>query len=407
MKSLSAPSRITIVGAGIAGYTMATSLVAGGFNGEVHLVDREPGCYDRPPLSKDLFTPGFSLDSLQFSSPEELADRGITSHFGTEVSAIDPDRTSISFADGRELTSDLIVLATGGAARNLSIPGANDPDVVTLRTLADAERISSKLIPGRRAVIIGAGLIGAELASALVAAEVHTTLIAPAELPLQRAVGDQMAQYLHNMHHSHGVTVLPSVPRVIERHGDQLSVSVESGESFPADLVVVSVGISPATSLAQAAGLHVDDGVIVDQDYRTSHARVFCIGDAARVITDNTSGHRHEHWEAAKIAGEAAALAITGERTAPTGCSWFWSDRYGVHVEVAGRLSGPGDTIVRPALPHPAFFLLSGEHLVGAGTIDDSQSVRAARRIIDKQIPVSAQQLADPNQSLRAMLRGS
>lgn len=407
MTSLSTSSSVTIVGAGIAGHTLATSLVARGLDGEIHLVDREPGTYDRPPLSKDLFSEDFSLESLQYSSSNDLATRGITTHFGTEVLAIDPDRSTISFADGRELSSDIIVLATGGNARTLSIRGADDPGVTTLRTLADAQHIRSHLTPGRRAVIIGAGLIGAELASALVAAGVDTTLVEPAELPLARAVGDHMARYLHTMHQSHGVRVVTSVPQTIERHGAQLAVTVESGEHLPADLVVVSVGISPATVLAERAGLRVDDGVIVDEDYRTSHPRVFCIGDAARVIAGDGSGHRHEHWEAAKIAGEAAAAAITEGHPEVSGCSWFWSDRYGVHVEVAGTLAGAGDTIVRPTHPHPAFFLLGGDQLVGAGTVDDSQTVRAARRIIDKRIAVSAEQLADPDLSLRALLRSS
>lgn len=396
---------VIVVGGGIAGYSAATRLRALGFAGPIDLVDRELSSYDRPPLSKDLFSPGFGLDGLSFATTDELAQQGITTHFGCSVISLESDDLSITFDNGTTLRGSAVVLATGGVPRTLSIPGADLQGVFSLRTFSDAEALRSAAKPNSHVMIVGAGLIGAELASSLNAAGVDTTLIEPAERPLSRAVGDVLAEYLHSMHAAHGVNVIQAAPISIEEEGDNLAVVLDSGQRLTGNAVVLSVGIVPDTSLAEMAGLEVDNGVIVDERYQTSALGVFCIGDVARTRREGELLQRHEHWEAAKLAGEAVAHSIMGLDPPETGASWFWSDRYGIHLESVGRLTGSGETIVRPTEPHPTFFLLDEGRLAGAASINDSQIVRAARRIIDRNIPVSREELADPSTSLREVLR--
>jgi NADPH-dependent 2,4-dienoyl-CoA reductase/sulfur reductase-like enzyme len=398
--------RVVIVGAGLAGYSAATELRALGHEGPITLVDGEPDAYDRPPLSKRLFDADLDLDSLSFATSEKLAEKRIDTVFGVRVDAIDPAAGTVTLGDGAVLAADTVLLTTGGRARALPVPGADLPRVHTLRTFTDAVAIRDAARPGMRAVVIGAGLIGAELASSLNQAGVRVTLIDPVTVPLIPAVGELLATTLHDLHTAHGVEVIVGVTQEIRQSRDGLTVIVADGPALPADVVVVGIGIVPDTTLARAAGLAVDDGIVVDDQYRTSAPNVFAAGDVARRRSaDGTLHRREEHWEAAQIAGRHAAHGILGLQVPARGAPWFWSDRHNVHLEATGRLTGPGDLVLRAVGAHPTVFLVDDGVVVGAAAIDDNTSIRAARRLIDQRIPVSLEDLADPTVSLRSLLK--
>lgn len=410
MSELGIPSRragrVVIVGGGLAGYSAAESLRSLGHDGSITIVDQEPEMYDRPPLSKKLFDEGFSIEAVAFASAQKLNEARIETRVGHAVAAIDPQAVSVILDTGEVIPADTILLATGGRARRLSIPGADAPEVHVLRTFADALSIRASVRPGRRVVVIGGGLIGAELVSSLRQAGAEVTLVDPVPVPMSQALGAVLADYLHDMHALNGVAVRLGAPVRIESSAEGVQVILESGERLPTELVVVGIGIIPNVELAIDAGLDVDDGVLVDEQHRTSAPNIFAVGDVARRRGDDGEVfRREEHWEAAQLGGRAAAAGMLGLPVPARGASWFWSDRHGIHLEVTGRLVGDGELVVRESEPHPSFFLLDEGSLVGAASIDDPNVVRAARRIIDQRIAVTAAELADPSVSLRALLK--
>ncbi|MBK0422022.1 FAD-dependent oxidoreductase [Leucobacter sp. CSA2] len=402
---------VLIIGAGLAGFSAATQLRALGHEAPIMIVDSEAGSYDRPPLSKKLFTEDFSLDRLAFATAEELAEKRIVPRFGAAAMTLDPATGEVGLDDGTMLRADTILLATGGRARRLPIPGADLPGVHVLRTWDDAVGLRSAVQPGSRVAVVGAGLIGAELASSLRDAGAEVTLVDPVPVPLVPAIGELLAARLHEMHAPRGIRVVTGMTRAFVEANGALAVEVDGAEGapiapIPADVIVVGVGIIPNTGLAEAAGLEVDNGIIVDERYRTSAARVYAAGDVARTRSaDGELERREEHWDAAQVSGKRVAAAILGEELPERGASWFWSDRHGIHLEATGRLSGTGEIVVRHGGEHPAVFLIEDGLLRGAAAIDDTQLVRAARRIIDQRIPVAAAELADSNVQLRSLLK--
>lgn len=398
--------RVVVVGGGLAGYSAANTLRALGHQGSITVVDPEPALYDRPPLSKHLFDEAFELDDLSFASEQALAERSLETRLGRRATALDPESLRVTLDDGSVLDADTVIISTGARARSLEIPGGDLPGVHVLRTYADALAIRHAVVEGSRVAVVGAGLIGAELASALCTAGARVSLIDPVEVPLVAVVGAHMATHLHGMHEARGITVRQGLTAAFERAGEALEVVLVSGERIAADLVVVGVGIVPNIEIAQSAGLDTDRGVLVDAEFRTSVDGIYAAGDVARRRDPDGTLHRpEEHWEAAQFDGQAVAHAVLGREAPARGTSWFWSDRHGVHLEAAGRLSGPGELVVRDGGEHPTVFLVHRGLLEGAASIDDAMTVRAARRLIDQRVPVSIDALADPAVALRSLLR--
>ena len=393
------PASVVIVGGGLAGYTLADALRRRDYAGTITIIDREPELYDRPPLSKAAFVGDSQLADLAFASQEALAARGIEARTGRTVTELVPG--GVITDDGQRSNGDAIVLATGGSARRLSFPGDDAPIVHTLRTFADAQRIRAGLRPGARALVVGAGLIGAELTASMRALDVEVTLIDPVEIPLAAAAGEHVARRLHAMHADRGVDTRITTLAELMPDGSAWVAVLADGSRLPIDLVVVGAGLIPDTRLAEAAGLEVDDGIVVDERHEARHG-VYAIGDVARTrAADGTLSRRAEHWEAAQLDALELAEVLVGGTPAPRGASWWWSDRYDAHVEGVGRMTGPGETLLRG--DHAALHLDDG-HLVGAVSIDDANLVRAARRIIDQRVPVSAAELTDPTIPLRRLL---
>ena len=422
---------VAIIGGGVAGFTVAQELRSRGFDGEITMV--EPGGlpYDRPPLSKDYLLGAQTLEQIQFQPREWFVENRVKliedSAVGVDAPAAGSanDQPTVRLSNGDAVAADRIVLATGGAARKLPVPGGELPEVLELRTRADADRLRDSVGEGTRIVVVGAGLIGAEAASTLLALGADVTLVEPAQPPLVPAVGPVLAEYLHAMHAEGGIDVIHSALARIQVDGAERVVTLTDGTQLRADQVLVGIGITPNTALAEAMGLEVNDGVVVDERQQTSNPAVFAVGDAARMRTD--AGEllpRAEHWENAMHSGARAAAAILGQDIPQQGAPWFWSDRHGVHVEGVGSLVP--QPVAHPA-PHPeagaadsaqyihrfnedgtpqATFLLNPDGtMAGCAAVDGGMTVRAARRIIDQGIVVPADALADPSVPLRRLAR--
>ncbi|WP_326731646.1 NAD(P)/FAD-dependent oxidoreductase [Streptomyces phaeochromogenes] len=405
---MSTPRRIVVVGAGLAGVSTCDALRAGGFDGDLLLLSAEDGLpYDRPPLSKDVLLGKARYEDLLLRPAAWYADNAVELRTGAVVTALRPAESAVELADGLRISADRVVLATGGTPRALPVEGGDDRAVHTLRTWDDALRLGERLLPGARVAVIGAGLIGAETAAAAAALGCRVTLIDPVPVPLAAAVGTDIARALHHRHAEAGIRLVTGGVERIERRttADEVLVHTTGSDApLAADTVVVGIGIRPSTALAEAAGLHTGNGVVVDDRQRTSHPRVLAVGDLAR-----RDGHslRHEHWDAAQRDGQVAAAGLLGAAPPAGQATWFWSDRHGSRLEAVGTMADAERTVLRGAPDRGPFtaFGLRGEHLVAAAAIDRGRDIRTARRIIDRAAPVDAARLADETADLRALLR--
>lgn len=398
---------VIIAGGGMAGFATARELRSRGFGGQLTIIDPEGLPYDRPPLSKDYLLGTRSSEQILLAGEDWFRDQGIEVLAG-RAAGLKPDGGMVLLEDGRELAADKIVLATGAAARRLDIPGGDLETVLGLRNRGDADKLRDLLHPGVRLTIVGAGLIGAETASAALTLGAEVTLIDPADPPLVPAVGPALARRLHRMHEEHGIRVLTGIPAAITVQGKEHRIALEGGAAVSADLVLVGIGVVPATELAVSADLDTDNGILVDEHQRTSHPNVYAVGDAARLrLPDGTLLRRAEHWEHARNTGITAAAALLDRELPVHGAPWFWSDRHGVHVEGVGSMAGEGRLVIREkeGLPAAAFRLDTEGRMQGCAAIDGGFTVRAARRIIDRRIPVDPAQLADPAVDLRKLAR--
>ena len=399
--------RVAVVGGGVGGVSVIAALRAGGFDGDVVLIDEGEFPYDRPPLSKAYLAGDVDLKSIALQPPEWFDDHRVqlTSH--SSVVALRPGTGVVELADGSEIRADKVVLATGGHAFRPTIPGSGSTRVHTLRSAQDADRLRTALVPGCRLLIVGAGLIGAEVASTALQLGCEVTIVDPVAAPLAPVVGDEIASWLHGMHTAHGATVLRGVVESLQDSRGGIAAVLAGAEPRVFDAVVMAVGMAPATAVARGAGLTVDGGVVVDPMQVTSNPAVLAVGDVARTCAGGVLQHRSEHWEAAQHDAQRAAATILGGPPPDGGASWFWTDRYGAHVEVVGNLSGAEEFAARGCLgeqPYACFGLRDGR-IAGAVAVDDSASVRAARRMIDRGITVSAAELGDSSVDLRRLIR--
>ncbi|MFD6301846.1 NAD(P)/FAD-dependent oxidoreductase, partial [Streptomyces sp. NPDC060223] len=394
-----------IVGGGIAGVSTAGSLRSGGFDGDLTLVDVGDFPYDRPPLSKDFLAGTKDIKQIALQPSQWYDDQRIRLVNRTAVTALRPREARVELADGTLLPADRVVLATGGRAARPPIPGIGSERVHVLRTAGDADRLRTALVPGAAVLVVGAGLIGAEVASTALQLGCEVTLVDPLAAPLEPVLGPELAGWLHDLHTGKGVTTVRAAVESFTDRGEHIEVRFRgrSGEWSYA-VVVVGVGMVPQTALAEQAGLEVGRGIVVDSGQVTSNPAVLAVGDPARTRREA----RAEHWEAAQHDGARAAATLLGsDAPAPT-APWFWTDRHGRHVEAVGHMEWADRTVVRGSFDDPAFsvFGLRDGHVVAAAAVDDSTAVRAARRMIDRRVPADAGRLTDLSVNLRSLLRG-
>ncbi|MFE3997837.1 NAD(P)/FAD-dependent oxidoreductase [Nocardioides sp. YIM B13467] len=418
-------SSVLVVGGGIAGVSTVAELRKNGYAGDLTLLTVDPFPYDRPPLSKEYLAGAKDLGSIALQAPEWYAEQRIDLVTDALVVDLDPAAGTVALSDGRKLAADRIVLATGGHSRwpafervvreLLDRPPAGEgiprstTGIHTLRSAEDADALRHVLLSRARLLVLGAGLIGAEVASTARKLGCEVVLVDPADPPIAAAVGTRVAAWLHSLHAVHGVeTVAATVEKLESTRAGVVAHIAGEVEPRTFDAVLLAVGMVPDTALAKAAGLEVDNGVLVDDRQVTSHPNVLAVGDCAR----RRDRRRAEHWEAALHDGQRAAATILGVDAGAETAPWFWTDRYDLHVEVVGEMPEPDaehEDVVRGTLGKPPFsvFTLRGERVIGAVAVDDPNAVRAARRMIDRGVDVRASDLADPATDLRKLLRGS
>jgi 3-phenylpropionate/trans-cinnamate dioxygenase ferredoxin reductase subunit len=394
-----------IVGAGQASAVATRTLRRRGFDGHIVIVGDEPERpYQRPPLSKEYLTR--ADDSGLFLLPEDwTADKDVDIRTGVRATKISAADASVLLEDGTSIAADSVLIATGGSARRL--PDAHGDRILYLRTKADADVLRSRLGAGIHVVVIGAGFIGAEVASSARELGAEVTLLEAAPVPLQRALGDELGAACGRLHTAAGVDLQVGVSvEAVHQDGDAVIVTTSAG-TVTADLVVVGIGITPNDSLARDSGISVDNGILVDERCRTNIENVFAAGDVANHFHPLFGTRmRVEHFDNASKQAAAAANNMLGRDTVFDDPHWFWSDQYGANLQYVGHAGQDDELVVRGSVDDQDWsaFFVSGGTVRAAFAKDRAEDIMVARELIAARISVAPALLADPHADLMDLM---
>lgn len=326
---------IVILGGGAAGFTCAEMLRRRGFEGGLTILsdDADAPC-DRPNLSKD-FLAGSAPDDWMPLKPASFYSRNnIDLRLQASVAGIDTVTRNVTTTDGNLFPFDRLLIATGAEPVRPRIPGVDQPHVFTLRSFADSRAIVERAKTAKSAVVLGSGFIGLETAAALRARELDVHVVSHDARPLERVLGPELGDFIRNLHESHGVTF--HLGTSIAEIGPE-AVMLNDGTLTSADLVIIGVGVRPRTALAEAAGLNVDNGILVDAQLETAVSGIFAAGDVARWLSDGGARtSRVEHWVVAERQGQVVAENMLGGRKFFDDTPFFWSAHYDVTIRYVG-----------------------------------------------------------------------
>lgn len=399
---------VAIVGANLAGGRAAETLRAEGFGGSVVLIGSEPNPpYERPPLTKDVLLGRKEPEQTFLRTVPDWTSLGVDLRLGQTATRLIPSERALELSSGDRVLADRVLLCTGGRPRMLEVEGAGLEGVLYVRTIGDAMALRSRLAERASVVVIGAGFIGAEVAACAREMGCQVVMLELADVPLWRSLGESLGRMYGQIHADRGVDLRTgvAVDRITKcSHG--LVVHTTAGDDVAADVVVVGVGISPATDLAVQAGIRAGDGILVDEFCRTSIEGVFAAGDVAnhpnQILNERI---RVEHWQNAQNQAIAAARSILGGTEPFNEVPWFWSDQYGLNLQVAGHPRASDEVIWRgesETLHAIAFYLRDGV-LVGSVALDRARDMRAALRLIAERARPDTHQLADESVDLRRL----
>jgi 3-phenylpropionate/trans-cinnamate dioxygenase ferredoxin reductase subunit len=393
-------TRVVIAGAGHAAGQVIASLKQHKFDGQIVLVGKEPHLpYQRPPLSKKYLAGELEADRLHVKPESFYDDPAIELRLNTTIAAIDRDAKCLKIEDGDGIGYDKLVIATGSRVRRLPVEGADLNGVHYLRSIEDVDAIREDMDAGKKAVIIGAGYIGLEVAAVAQMADLNVIVIEMADRVMSRVVSPEISDFYQIEHTNQGVRFrLSTGVSSIDGKRRVKSVTTTEGEEIPADLVIIGVGIQPNTELATGAGLDVDDGIVVDEHCRTSDPDIFAVGDCTahpNAIYDRRL--RLESVHNAVEQAKTAAANICGKDLTYEQVPWFWSDQYDLKLQIAGLSEGYDDVVIRgnPAERSFSCLYLRDRRLIAVDAINAPKDFVQSKQLIADRVKLKLDKLAD------------
>ena len=409
---MSTDTTYLIVGASLGGAKAAEALRAAGFDGRVVLVGSETELpYERPPLSKGYLQGKAERETIYVHPRQWYADADVDLRLGVTTTGIDRAAHEVVLADGSRIGYGKLLLTTGSAPRRLELPGAGLDGVLYLRSAADSDRIKALLGSAGRIAVIGAGWIGLEITAAAREAGLQVTVLETAELPLLRVLGSEVARVFAGLHAEHGVDLRlgVQVAEITGRDGKADGVRLADGSHVPADAVIVGVGIVPNTELATTSGLHVDNGIRVDAQLRSSDPDIYAAGDVANAFHPLLGKHiRVEHWANAMNQPQAAARAMAGEQVSYDRVPYFFTDQYDLGMEYTGYVEPDGydEVVFRGDVDRRefiAFWLGNGGRVLAGMNVNVWDVTEPIQALVRGGQPVDKTALADEGTSLESL----
>lgn len=398
-----------IVGAGQAGGETAAELRKQGFDGRIVLIGDEAYVpYKRPPLSKAYLAGTINDDGLFVSQPANLEKNGIEFLGKLRVESIDRQNKRLTLSDGSALAYDKLALTTGGRARTLNTPGADKPNVFALRTIADVQAIRAHCQPGKRAVIVGGGFIGLEVAAVLVKQGLKVTVLEGLPRVLARVTAPEISAFFERVHREAGVDLRTNVQITAFEGAPAVTHTVlGDGSRIETDFVIAGIGLIANVELAQQAGLAVDNGIVVDETTQTSDPDIVAAGDCTNHPSEFLGRRtRLESVQNAMEQGRAAARAMLGKAEPYRMVPWFWSDQYDCKLQMVGVSGGADQVVIRGDLNGRSFaaFHLKQGKLIAADTVSRPQDFMLAKKMVASQLTLDPAQLADESVALKTLI---
>jgi len=401
-------STFVIVGASLAGAKAAEELRTQGFDGRVVLLGAESERpYERPPLTKDYLRGESGREKVYVHAAGFYAENDIELEPATAVTAIDPVGARVTLEDGRALEFDRLLLATGAQPRRISSDGATLDGVYYLRTLADCDVLRERLDRGGRVVVVGVGWIGSEFAASARQRGLDVTVVDPLSLPNERIFGSEIGAFYRDVHVKHGVEmVLGEGVEALVGETAVKAVRTSGGREIACDFVVVGIGVVPRVELAEAAGLNVDNGILVSDALETSAPNVFAAGDVARAEHPFYGERiRLEHWANALNQGPAAARSMLGQTISYDRIPYFYSDQYDVGMEYSGYAPKWDEVVFRGERDSGEFiaFWLKDQRVIAGMNVNVWDVNEHVQALIRSRRPIDVDRLTDPDTPLESL----
>jgi 3-phenylpropionate/trans-cinnamate dioxygenase ferredoxin reductase component len=403
--ALGEPHTVVVIGGGQAAGWIVKTLRKDGFAGRLVMIADEIHLpYERPPLSKAVLSGDADIDTVRLVSSDDFAALNVEAWQPDCAVAIDREQRIVRSSEGREVRYDRLVIATGGAARRLPDSLVKTSHIAYLRTLDDAVSLGARLRKSARVLVIGGGWIGLEVAATARKLNVEATVIEGAPRLCGRSLPQTMSDFLLDLHRSNGVDVRLNASLIsLDDHEEGVRATFADGSTLDADFAVAGIGLTPHTSLAQEAGLDVNDGIVVDEFGATSDPFIFACGDVSNHPNAWLKRRvRLESWANAQNQAIATARALMGTREPYAEIPWFWSDQYDVNLQILGDIPAGIEPVIRGDLNarRASLFFLEAGAIRGVVSINMPRDLKLARKWMSQGRAVDVATLADTAKAL-------
>ena len=404
------PDTCIVIGGSHASAQFVVSLRQGGWEGDIILIGDETDLpYHRPPLSKDFLSGSKELEDILIRPASVYENAKITLKLGTRVTSIDRKAKTVTTDKDEILSYDKLILATGARVRRLPIEGADDPRVMYLRDTNDVRGIKSAIAKDKRAVIIGGGYIGLETAASMRKNGMEVTVLEAMDRILQRVTAPVMSDFYRRVHTEEGVVIAENeMAASIETTEKELVVHTKSGAKYPADIVIIGIGVIPNSELADEAGLEVGNGIVVNEYCQTGDEDIYAIGDVTWHFNPIYATHiRLESVPNATEQGKTAALHINGTEKAYNSLPWFWSDQFDLKLQIAGLSQGYDDIVIRgdhEGSRSFAAFYFNGDRLLAVDAVNAPREFMMSKMALTKGKTLDKSIIADIDGDLKSAI---